>query len=253
MLLAPGEGERTAGAAAILRDAAKGDTPGAGQPVQGPAAVRSVVNLARLPQAPEVPRRQPLFRRVGDAALAPQTDGKSTGVGAFVGGLSPLGFGAPTVLLGFNGITSEESGGSGGACGCVPPDGDMSAGPNQVIVAVNQAFRVFNKTGAPLTGPVGFDTFFDGCGTTGLTSSDAITAYDPVANRFTVGILRYNGTTNSDSYVSLAVSQSAGSNRQLEPLLLHANPTRPGSAIRLPSHLCRPGRTLYYRECLPSR
>src|SRR5205807_6420966 len=132
----------------------------------------------------------PLPFRLPRSAVA-QAAVKNNGATDFAHALALLGFGAPSVITGFEGITSEESGGTGGACFCVPPDGDMSAGPNHVIVDVNQAFRVFNKSGAPLTGPVGFDTFFEGCGPSGMTSSDAITAYDPVADRFTVGILRF--------------------------------------------------------------
>jgi hypothetical protein len=113
----------------------------------------------------------------------------------------------PTIITSFDAIDSEESGGSGGPCYCVPPDGDISVGPNHVIVAVNQAFQVYDKSGHPLTQPIGFDTFFDGCGMSGLTSSDAITAYDPVADRFTVGILRYTDS-NGPSWVSLAASRS---------------------------------------------
>src|SRR5262249_21257204 len=151
-----------------------------------------IVDLRSLPPASNSTGKTLPFRHPrGAAALSRAQSYAAAHPSEFVKALSPEGFGAPSLVTGFNGITSEESGGSGGACGCVPPDGDMAAGPNNVIVDVNQAFRVFNKSGVPQTGPIGFDTFFDGCGATGLTSSDGIAAYDPVANRFTVGILRY--------------------------------------------------------------
>src|SRR5205823_4374913 len=125
---------------------------------------------------------------------------------------NPLTYGAPTIITGFEGININDSNGPGSTCFCVPPDGDMAAGPNYVIVGVNQSFRVFNKNGVPSTPPIAFGAFFDAgaCGGVGLTPSDPIVAYDPVADRYTVGILRYDSSSplNVPSFVSLAVSQS---------------------------------------------
>src|SRR4029078_10702683 len=85
---------------------------------------------------------------------------------------------APAVITGFNGIDINDSAGSGQSCFCLPPDGDMAAGPNHVIVGVNLAFRVFNKSGSPLTPSISYDAFFNGCGPSGLSSSDPVIAYD---------------------------------------------------------------------------
>jgi hypothetical protein len=83
----------------------------------------------------------------------------------------------------------------------------MAVGPNHMVLGVNTAFQVFNKSGTPLTGIIQSDAFFGSCGAEGLGSSDPITVYDPVADRFTIGILRYDDTTDR-SFVSLAVSTS---------------------------------------------
>jgi len=145
------------------------------------------------------------FHRVGPPAGA-----TAAHPGAPGGGLAGL-FGsisAPGIITGFNGISSEESGGSGGPCFCVPPDGDMAVGPNDVVVAVNTAFRIYSKSGTPLTQVINYDAFFGDCGASGLSSSDPIAVYDPVADRFTVGILRLANQVGP-SWVSLAVSRSA--------------------------------------------
>jgi hypothetical protein len=109
---------------------------------------------------------------------------------------------APTIVAGYEAISYSESG-----CGCLPPDGDIAVGPNHVIGEVNNSFQVFTKTGITMTNAIKFDDFFGTCGAPDLGSSDPIAAYDPVADRFTIGILRYDSTTNT-SYVSLAVSRS---------------------------------------------
>jgi hypothetical protein len=119
------------------------------QPITGPAAARSVVDLRTLsPSGVPRTRRATLpFRHArGAEALAvaqaaARTAPPTPGIQRPASASSTL-----SVVRGFDGITSEESGGSGGPCYCVPPDGDMAVGPNHVIVGVNQAFRVFNKS-----------------------------------------------------------------------------------------------------------
>jgi hypothetical protein len=180
-----------------------------GKPVAGPPARLSVVDLRTLPPGVSSQgKARPLPFRLphGLDALAPVQSGlsKPASNAGIANSLDPqiLVTAPPSITVSFRGISSTESG-----CGCVPPDGDMAVGPNHIILGVNTAFRVFNKTGTPLTSVVDFDSFFGSCGAAGLGSSDPITAYDPVADRFTVGILRYDGTTDK-SFVSLAVSTS---------------------------------------------
>ncbi|MGI8589310.1 MAG: S-layer homology domain-containing protein [Chloroflexia bacterium] len=180
----------------------------AGQPGAGPAARLSVVDLRALPPAPAAGHAGALpFHRVGGPA-------PSGGLPLIPGAprLGPLpasaGVSAPMLITGFNGIDINDSAGAGASCFCVPPDGDMAAGPNHVVVGVNQSFQVFDKVGHPLTAAISYDAFFNGCGPTGLTSSDPVIAYDPAADRFTVGILRY-ASSNGPSYMSLAVSRFA--------------------------------------------
>src|ERR1043166_2345641 len=58
---------------------------------------------------------------------------------------------APTMpgpLLTFNGMNSSET-----SCGCLPPDTDGDVGPNHYVEALNVAYRVYDKSGNPLTSP----------------------------------------------------------------------------------------------------
>ena len=52
----------------------------------------------------------------------------------------------PAPLLTFDGVSAAQSG-----CGCFPPDSNGDVGPNHYVNAVNSAFRVFDKSGNPLS------------------------------------------------------------------------------------------------------
>ncbi|HEX9988330.1 MAG TPA: S-layer homology domain-containing protein [Chloroflexia bacterium] len=202
----PLEAAKLAASPANAMDSQRGAS---GKPVAGPSARLGVVDLRALPPpAPVQGKPKPLPFRLphGPNALPPPQAGAGNpasdtnllrSLDLRVAVTNP-----PSITTSFRGISFTESG-----CGCLPPDGDMAVGPNHIILGVNTAFRVFNKTGTPLTAVVDFDAFFGSCGAAGLGSSDPITVYDPAANRFTVGILRYDSTTDK-SFVSLAVSTS---------------------------------------------
>src|SRR5205823_5200608 len=138
-----------------------------GKPIAGPPAQRSVADLRSLPAAPQTHRGSMLFhsiRRMGSGATGQLTNPGARDFGPRALGfglLDPLGYGAPAVITGFNGIDINDSAGTGESCFCLPPDGDMAAGPNHVIVGVNLAFRVFDKSGSPLTPSTSYDAFFN--------------------------------------------------------------------------------------------
>jgi hypothetical protein len=64
----------------------------------------------------------------------------------------------PGPVLTFDGMNSSQT----GCIGCLPPDTVGDVGPNHYVEALNSAFRVYNKTGSPLTNPVTFNSFFSG-------------------------------------------------------------------------------------------
>jgi hypothetical protein len=182
-----------------------------GKPLVGPPAKLRVVDLRALPASSSTKgksRPLPFLLPHGSIALpvgltnsaTNRNDSSSSSLSPRVAVSSVL-----SITEGFLGISETES-----ACGCEPPDGDMAVGPNHIIVGVNTDFQVFSKSGAELTNVIDFNEFFGSCGLPDINASDPITVYDPVADRFTVGILRFagDGKTDADSYVSLAVSQS---------------------------------------------
>ena len=73
----------------------------------------------------------------------------------------------------------------------VPPDPNIAVGPNHIVQWVNNAFMVFDKSGAPLMqAPVDDATFWGGVYGTCYQFggfSDPIVQYDRVANRWVVG------------------------------------------------------------------
>jgi len=102
--------------------------------------------------------------------------------------------------LGWDGISKGES-----FCGCLPPDGAIAAGPNNLVVVVNTALKVFTKTGTLLAGPINLASFL-ARGSSLTIATDPFADYDPVANRFMLGALFRDLSYNSA--VNIAVSGS---------------------------------------------
>lgn len=76
----------------------------------------------------------------------------------------------------------------GGFGGITPPDPEMAAGPDHLIVVVNLAFVIYDKSGSALLGPLSFTSLFGSqpaC-TSGLF--DPVVVYDGMADRFILTI-----------------------------------------------------------------
>lgn len=90
---------------------------------------------------------------------------------------------APTPLTSFESLLAGDN--VGGTS--VPPDPELSAGPDHLIAVVNTAFEIYDKSsGTTLVGPSDLDTLFgplSGC--TGLF--DPTTNYDEETGRFIIG------------------------------------------------------------------
>lgn len=111
----------------------------------------------------------------------------------------------PKLGVDFDAIDASDCCTGTGFSAFVPPDPDIAVGPNHVIVVVNTAFEVYDKSGNSLSGPIQFATFFDpsqgtGGGTPGCTAFalqfgaqrgsvfDPDVVYDAAADRFVIGI-----------------------------------------------------------------
>jgi hypothetical protein len=74
-----------------------------------------------------------------------------------------------------------------GAQGWAPSDSNMAVGPNHIVETVNVDVAVYSKTGALLSGPTYFGTFFAPLGGNCASgSSDPIVNYDRMADRWIV-------------------------------------------------------------------
>src|SRR6476646_9398063 len=90
----------------------------------------------------------------------------------------------PPPLLTFDGTDRVGSG-----CNCRPPDTNGDVGPNHYVQTVNAGFRVFDKSGNPLTPFVTYNSFVAALGTdtpcgNNQNGGDPVAFYDQVANRW---------------------------------------------------------------------
>ena len=85
---------------------------------------------------------------------------------------------AATKGINFDGIGSQ---------GFAPSDVNLAIGPNHIVQTVNVRLAVFNKSGAPLSGPTNLTTFFAPlAGDCAAGASDPIVNYDRLADRWVI-------------------------------------------------------------------
>jgi hypothetical protein len=112
----------------------------------------------------------------------------------------------PPPLLTFDGINSVES-----ACGCLPPDTQGDVGPNHYVEVVNVAFRVYDKSGNPLTPPTTFNSLFAplvGTPCSGLNRGDPFVLYDHLADRWVISDFAFASFPGANFYQCIGVSQT---------------------------------------------
>ena len=91
----------------------------------------------------------------------------------------------PAATLSTDGLSSQDNFNAFGGR-VLPPDTNGDVGPNHYVQTVNLLFRVYNKSGAPLTPPTKMSSLFTPLG--GVCSvndnGDPIVLYDPLADRW---------------------------------------------------------------------
>jgi hypothetical protein len=97
----------------------------------------------------------------------------------------------PPPLLTFDGTDRVGSG-----CNCRPPDTNGDVGPNHYVQTVNIGFRVFDKSGNPLTPFTTYNSFFAPLGTStpcgnNQNGGDPFVFYDQMADRWVVSDLGF--------------------------------------------------------------
>jgi len=93
-----------------------------------------------------------------------------------------------------------------------PPDADGEVGPNHFVQYVNLLFRVYSKTGAPLTAPIKLSTLFAPLGglCAGPDRGDPIVLYDQLADRWLISQFAFVGSGTEPPYHEcIAISKTA--------------------------------------------
>ena len=112
----------------------------------------------------------------------------------------------PGPLLTFDGISAAQSG-----CGCFPPDSNGDVGPNHFVNAVNSAFRVYDKSGNPLSPVTTFNSFFaslTGTPCANANDGDPFAFYDQVADRWVISDFAFPAFPGTSFFQCVGVSQS---------------------------------------------
>jgi hypothetical protein len=113
----------------------------------------------------------------------------------------------PPPLLTFDGVNQSQS-----LCGCLPPDSQGDVGPNHYVNAVNGSFRVFDKSGNPLSPVTTYNSFFaplvgTPCGSN-QNRGDPFVLYDHIANRWVITDFAFASFPGVNFYECIGVSQS---------------------------------------------
>lgn len=178
-----------------------------GQPVDSKGLVP--IPHGDIPQqVRESPRLFPVDRATFDQIKA-QLDADATARDRSQGGGTGTGTAPNFPSLGFT-----QTGGWN------PPDAGLAVGPSSILVAVNEAFAIYDKSGNTLQGPISFGSFFG----TSDSTFDPRALYDN-GNASNTGFSGGHGR-----FVLLAVSQngSAGSSKYMLAVSRDENPQTSG-------------------------
>ena len=86
-----------------------------------------------------------------------------------------------------------------GALSFAPSDVNLAIGPNHIVQTVNVRLAVYNKSGALLSGPTDFRTFFSPlAGNCAAGASDPIVDYDRLADRWVISDIGIGASTFSE-------------------------------------------------------
>src|SRR5438876_4853405 len=97
-------------------------------------------------------------------------------------------------------------------CGCQPSDSEGDVGPNHYIEAINETFKIFDKSGNTLSGPTTYDSFFASltgtpCGS-GQNDGDPYALYDKEADRWLISDFAFPSFPGNSFWQCIAVSQT---------------------------------------------
>ena len=140
-----------------------------------------------------------------DAAIAKVPDKSKR-----INGPAPNAMATPNVS--FDGI-----GNPAGCGGCLPPDTNGEIGPTQFVQNVNSAWRVWNRTGTPLTSVMSLGSLFAAlpgpCANT--NDGDPVILYDQLADRWLISQFCWSTTASTDpDHEIIAISKTGDATGQ---------------------------------------
>ncbi len=112
----------------------------------------------------------------------------------------------PSPLLTFEGGAAAQF------CACAPPDSDGDVGPNHYVEAINVAFKVFDKNGNTLAGPITYNSLFaplTGTPCSSQNDGDPFVFYDHLADRWVISDFAFPSFPGTSFYQCIAVSQTS--------------------------------------------
>jgi hypothetical protein len=195
-----------------------GSAAPAANPANGPDVVqlvgpvrldRDLRSLPYIPPSPHILKKRltPPFRLSGGPAKS-ETPAFSQFQSVLEKIFRPLPA-MPPPLLTFDGINFVQARIREG-----PPDTNGDVGPNHYVQSVNDSFRVFDKSGNPLTGSITFNMFFAdltgtpcGGGMMGHNEGDPFVFYDQLADRWVITDFAHP-SDNGPFYECIGVSQT---------------------------------------------
>ena len=101
--------------------------------------------------------------------------------------------------------------GIGDTCGCQPSDSEGDVGPNHYIEAINETFKIFDKSGNTLSGPTTYNSFFSsltGTPCTNANDGDPYVLYDKEADRWLISDFAFPSFPGNSFWQCIAVSQT---------------------------------------------
>jgi hypothetical protein len=136
--------------------------------------------------------------------------------------LAPPSLASIPASLSFDGLSSQDNFNTFGGR-LSPPDTNGDVGPNHYVQAVNTLWRVWDKSGNPLTPPLRLSGLFAQIGAPCSLSSkgDPIVLYDPLADRWLISQLGWASTASPPAppyFECIAISQTGRPNGSLLPL-----------------------------------
>ncbi len=122
---------------------------------------------------------------------------------------APVQMAIPSPSLSLDGASSQDNANLFGSR-VLPPDTVGDVGPNHYVQMVNSSYRIFDKTGAPLTPPRKLSSLFTALGAGNPCSTrddgDPVVLYDTLADRWLLS--QFCTVANPNNHQLIAISQT---------------------------------------------